>query len=356
MNVAVIILNWNGEPDTLACLESVAAQAGSFPVWPVVVDNGSRVSCREKVRARFPETDVLESPENLGFAAGANLGAGHAIDRGADYLLFLNNDAWLGERALETLVAVMESHPEIGALHPLITFNPSWLDAKGIDIVQVESAALKIDWWRGRAYHSGSDEPGDYRSSGALVPCAFAHGGALLTRASLFRESGGFDGSLFAYDEDIDYGMRVSRLGYRCACAPAAVAMHRNNGSTRRTRDPGSGSRIRTYLMTRNRILNVRRHAPVWERLVYLAGFLWWDQAVRIAKEVIRRRPLCWKSRWLGLRDGFGPMGQAPDEEWLRELGLLRPDRWQALPGLPTGTEPVPETARGVAREGRSAV
>ena len=64
----------------------------------VVVDNGGN----------WPggEGDIVLRPgANRGFAAGANLGARHAIENGATHVWFLNNDAEPGPRALDRLLS-----------------------------------------------------------------------------------------------------------------------------------------------------------------------------------------------------------------------------------------------------------
>jgi len=76
--VLVVVLNWNGADDTLACLESLAA-ADSPAFDTVVIDNGSRRSVAPAVRERFPGVGCVELPVNLGYAGGNNVGLRCAI-------------------------------------------------------------------------------------------------------------------------------------------------------------------------------------------------------------------------------------------------------------------------------------
>ena len=88
--VAVILLNWNGLPDTLDCLQSL--RHSTYANRRVIVwDNGSREDPGPAL-AEYPEVTLLRSERNVGFAAGCDRAAEYALAEGADFLLFLNND------------------------------------------------------------------------------------------------------------------------------------------------------------------------------------------------------------------------------------------------------------------------
>ncbi len=314
--IAVIILNWNGTDDTLACLESVTSQSCPRRILPIVVDNGSDLSCKERVISQFPETTVIESPVNLGFSGGCNLGAKHAISLGAELLLFLNNDAVISRGSLEKLCNYMDERPGIGVLNPLMLHQPA-------NTVRVESGTLRITWWRGRTEHEGSLDPTDFRGGDSL-PSDFGHGGALLTRADIFEKVGGFDRSLFAYDEDVDYGLKVRKLGYDCACLPTATVFHQVNGSTKRAAQGSLDNPAVAYLPTRNRVITVRRHAPFWQRITYLGCCLWIQEARNLAANVYHRQFRSARARIHGIFDGFRYAGDPPSDWVLNWLGLCR--------------------------------
>src|SRR5712691_1075109 len=82
-SVTVIVLNWNGRDDTLACIGSLAGM--DYPNFAViVVDNGSTDGSVTALRHRFPHLEIVETGRNLGFAGGNNVGMRLALDRGAD--------------------------------------------------------------------------------------------------------------------------------------------------------------------------------------------------------------------------------------------------------------------------------
>src|SRR5438045_2018218 len=92
---AVIILNWNSHQMTADCIRSLlGASVETYDV--VVVDNGSQDGSVQLLAREFPEITVLPQVHNLGFAAGCNVGIRHALARGAEYILLLNNDTYAG--------------------------------------------------------------------------------------------------------------------------------------------------------------------------------------------------------------------------------------------------------------------
>jgi len=90
--LVVVVLNWNGADDTIACLRSLEAALREFDFRLLVVDNGSRDGSVGRIRMEFPDTDILELPSNLGYAGGNNAGFRRAEEMGAEEVLFLNND------------------------------------------------------------------------------------------------------------------------------------------------------------------------------------------------------------------------------------------------------------------------
>ena len=113
--IAVIVLNWNGKQDTLACLQSLDKL--TYPHFEtIVVDNGSTDGSIEAIREHFPQHLLIETGSNLGFAEGNNRGILEGIQRGADLLFLLNNDTIVATDILEHFVETYRSHPQAGIL------------------------------------------------------------------------------------------------------------------------------------------------------------------------------------------------------------------------------------------------
>ncbi len=116
----VVLVNYNGLADTLRCLRSLEA-AGRPDT--VVVDNASAEDpSADAARAISPGAHVVRNPVNGGWAGGNNVGVRHALARGADFVILLNNDTVVAPDFVARLTAAAEAHPAYGVLGPVIRF------------------------------------------------------------------------------------------------------------------------------------------------------------------------------------------------------------------------------------------
>ncbi len=112
MKLSIVIICLNDEKYILDCIRSIYEETNSIPFEVIVADNGSSDGSVESVRSQFPQTRVVENRANLGFGGGNN--AAISVARG-EYVLILNPDTIIRDRALEKLVAYADRHPEGGA-------------------------------------------------------------------------------------------------------------------------------------------------------------------------------------------------------------------------------------------------
>ncbi len=226
--VSIIILNWNGLDDTIECLESL--KKITYPNYEVVVvDNGSEGNDVEVLREKYGSyVHIIENGSNLGFAGGTNVGIRHALERGSDYVLALNNDITVDRQFLNELVAVSAKQEGIGAV------GPKFYDYDNPTKVQVPSM-----------YWSVRDKP---KEMGAIVGIAF------LVKREVFEKVGLLDETFYpAYCEDRDFFGRLKENGYKILCVPSSVVYHKLGASTKGDPD------LRLYLMAKYRFLLLRR-------------------------------------------------------------------------------------------------
>jgi GT2 family glycosyltransferase len=255
--LAVIVLNLNGCGVTADCLASLrGSRFREFFV--VVVDNGSVDDSVEVFRRDFPEVEVIATGENLGFTGGNNVGMRRALERGCDALLLLNNDTILHEDCLGAMMAALNSAPEVGAVTPKILFH-SHPD-------KIWSAGGDFSLWRGIAKHRGLRDAADDARFAQACDCSFVTGCALCVKREVVDRIGLLDDSLFIYNEDTDYSIRIARAGYRMRYVPEAVLWHREGYDSRRA----TGQRRRLHLCTRN-ILAVHAKHRRWYHLLTFA-------------------------------------------------------------------------------------
>src|SRR5881275_2084207 len=110
MRLTAVVLNWNGGEDTVAALESLAG------IDTVCVDNGSTDGSDRAIEERFPGVELIRTGANLGFAGGNNVGLRRAHERGADWMLLINNDAVAEPGLEEALGRAVRARPDAGIL------------------------------------------------------------------------------------------------------------------------------------------------------------------------------------------------------------------------------------------------
>jgi GT2 family glycosyltransferase len=241
--VSVIVVNWNGLAYLPECLDSLAAQSyGALEV--IVVENGSTDGSVEYLRGQPADRlRLVESPSNLGFAGGNNLGI--RASKGA-YLALLNNDAVADPHWVEALVSAAEADPGVGmcASRIYVWRRPDLLDGAGL-LVSGDGIG------RGRGRHERDGERYE-READVLLPS----GCAALYRRSMLDAIGLFDEDFFAYCEDTDLGLRARIGGWRCRYVPGALVRHHYSGST------SPHSPFKAFHVERNRIWVVVKCFP----------------------------------------------------------------------------------------------
>ena len=243
---AVIIVNWNGWEDTIACLDSCAGlDYANREV--IVVDNGSTNDSVERIRGAHPDVTLLETGENLGFAGGNNVGIRAAIANGAEYVWLLNNDTTIEPAALSALVEAMEDEPDAGIAGSKITYfdRPDVLWYAGGEFTP-----------EGPVRHRGLDEPdtGQYER---LQETGFITGCSLLTTAEVIERLGLLAEEYFLYWEEADFDWRVHAAGYKLLYVPGSVVHHKVAGSL------GESWSVRqTEYLVRNMLLFYQRNDP----------------------------------------------------------------------------------------------
>jgi GT2 family glycosyltransferase len=251
--VAAVVLDWNGGPEALAAVESLAASNGPR-LRVVLVDNASRVPAIAEVQRRHPDATCLRNPRNLGYAGGNNVGIRAALDAGADHVLVLNNDARVRPDTVAELVATARCDPRIAVVGAKIlrADDPERLWMAWGDVSWRQSLVRLV----GQGQRDGPEFAAE-RDVDWVSGC-----GLLFTRRGL-EEVGLFDEEFFAYHEEVDWCARARARGLRVVWTPRAVVLHRGEGSS------GAGRYVsrKQYLVSRNAVLFARRHGRLGERI-----------------------------------------------------------------------------------------
>lgn len=235
--IVAVVLNWNGGDDTLAALASL----GEIPA--ICVDNGSTDGSDRAVEERLPGVELIRTGANLGFAGGNNAGIRRALERGADWVLLLNNDAVAEPGLADALGRAAAARPDAGLLACLI------LDEHGTG-VQYAGASFNA-----RLGYSGRV---DTTPPSVLRDVGRADGAALAVSRTAVEKAGLLDESLFMYVEDVEWSLRLRAAGFAVVLVPDARVRHKGSATT-----GGRESTTNLYYSTRNTIAVGERVAPL---------------------------------------------------------------------------------------------
>lgn len=268
--VSLITVNFNGVIHTRAFLKSL--EKVSYPNYEVwVVDNASKESILP-LKEEFRDVNFIESKENLGFAGGNNIAIEQAKGK---YFFLINNDTEPLPDFLEPIVALMESNPLIGvASSKLKYFNaPDTLQFAG---------SKGINMYTGRGFSIGYMDK-DKEAYNQSYKSELAHGAAMLISRAVVEKIGLMAELYFLYYEETDFCERVKRAGFEIWYCGKSVVLHKESMSV------GKESPMKTYYLTRNRLIYTRRNAKGFQRIAALFFFFIFSFPKGIFKYLIRK-------------------------------------------------------------------
>jgi GT2 family glycosyltransferase len=289
-STGIVVLNWNGGADTLACLKSI--RASTISVYVIVVDNGSSDGSAEQIHASGLADDVITNGENLGYAEGNNVGLRVALRSGFETIIVLNNDTVVEPDALELLCDAL-APSELRAVSPNIGYfdasSGRWF-AGGI---------VDRGWPRHLQPAEIVESSAPLRRSECLTGCCIG------ARRETWNKVGLFDPAYFLIFEDSDWSMRAVSAGVALYVVSKSEIHHRVSRSfqDRPTWLLGSFYAVRNGL---------RFEARYFARYLLLFVFQW---LIRPAPSFVRAgRGSEVAFRYLGaLAFAMGQSGRAPD-------------------------------------------
>ncbi len=254
--ISIITVNYNQTQYTCELLESLRrAQYSNLEI--IVVDNGSRISPEQELNQKFPEAQVIVSSSNLGFAGGNNLGIKAAKGK---YLFFLNNDTEVDPDLFNPLIRLFESTPDAGIASPKILYHNS------NETIQYVGCS-RLNPYTGRNHREGFKEH-DRGQYDTLRTTDLAHGAAMMVPRTVIDKAGMMPELFFLYYEELDWCETIKAAGYKIYVVPQSKVYHKESMSI------GKNSTLKTYYMTRNRLLFMRRHTSGLIKLSWILFFM----------------------------------------------------------------------------------
>jgi len=257
--ISIITLNWNNTNLTLEFLEST--RQFTYQNYEILVcDMNSDIDPTEEIDMRnFPKTRVLRSPENLGFCKGNNWGMRKA--RG-DFFFIVNNDTEVTPDLLTRLIEPFfdpQYSGLIGATSPKIKYfeNRSVIQYAGFG---------KVNSYTGRNNSLGGFEKDEGQYDKSYFTFG-AHGCAMLLKRDVVEKAGMFPEKFFIYYDELDLSARIQKAGYKILFVGQAEIFHKQSMTM------GKNSPRKTYFMTRNRIMYMRRNTNTFQFVCFLFFF-----------------------------------------------------------------------------------
>ena len=271
--VSIITLNYNQTQVTCEFLESTRKL--NYSNYEILVcDMASDVDPTPLIiGGNYPNTRLLKSKQNLGFAGGNNWGMRQAH---GDFIFIVNNDTEITPDCISQLLEPFYKDPAIGVTSPKIKFffHPNIIQYAGFN---------PINSFTGRTSTIGEmeEDKGQFDISG---PTQAAHGCAMMIKKEIIEALGMFPEKFFLYYEEWDWSARIKKAGYKIWYTSEAVIYHKESMSV------GKRNPMKVYYHTRNRILYMRRNTDIFHLLVFCGFFVFFTVPKSIFNYLLTRQ------------------------------------------------------------------
>ncbi|TNJ46561.1 glycosyltransferase family 2 protein [Tamlana fucoidanivorans] len=247
MNIAVVILNWNGKKLLEQFLPSVVNYSQEADIY--IADNASTDDSIAYIKQTFPSVSIIQNKENGGYAKGYN----DALKQiNGDIFCLLNSDIEVTKNWLKPILSRFKNHKETDIIQPKI------LDYKNKQYFEYAGAAggfidqYGYPYCRGRIFNTVEADYGQYDDNSQIF---WASGACLFIKKRVFEHLNGFDESFFAHMEEIDLCWRAINKGYHIWYIHDSVVYH-VGGATLNDQNPK-----KTFLNFRNSLFTLTKNA-----------------------------------------------------------------------------------------------
>ncbi|PSL43740.1 hypothetical protein CLV51_10749 [Chitinophaga niastensis] len=281
--VSIVTVNYNTAAVTCELLTSIAKNSYSH-LEVIVVDNASIEDPTAALLQAYPAAKVIRSEVNKGFAGGNNLGILAAT---GSYIFLVNNDTEFTDGLIEGLLDIFSLHPDAGIVSPKFHyyFHPGTIEYAGYNAV---------DTFTGRNSMIGCKET-DKGQYDQITSTNYAHGGAMMIPVSILKEVGLMPEIYFLYYEEFDWCEQFKRKHYKIYYQYQSLIYHKESMTT------GKNSPLKTYYLTRNRILFMRRNVKLSARIFFLFYLMVFTIPKNTLSFIARKEIAHLKAFWKGI-------------------------------------------------------
>jgi len=229
--VSVIIVNYNGRKYLYDCVSSLFNQTKELSLEVFVIDNNSTDGSAEEIAQAFPQVTLIKNLKNVGFAKANNIAL--TKSRGK-YIMLLNPDTVILDRAIEKLVAFLDKSSQASAVGcKLLNDDLSLQRSIGSFPSWTNQIARTFNLHRLLPMVSVFQEIITANSRYSTThPVDWLFGAAIVIRRDTVDEIGLLDDSFFLFSEEKDWCYRLKGAGKHIFYYPDAEIIHYGRGST----------------------------------------------------------------------------------------------------------------------------
>jgi GT2 family glycosyltransferase len=233
--LAVVVVSRDTKAFLRECLNSIFKETQALSLSVYVVDNGSTDGSPDMVESEFHAVHLIRSDVNLGFAAANNIALRRILaEEKCPYILLLNSDIVVFDRALEKMVDYLESRPEVGGAGPALILPDGRLQTGTGGYLPGARSAFNYFFFlhklipsRSKSFFLDQAAFMDGRKGPVeSVPVEWLSGACLILRREVLEKVGLLDDSYYFYAEDVDWGRRMTEGGVRLVYVPAVHVIH----------------------------------------------------------------------------------------------------------------------------------
>jgi GT2 family glycosyltransferase len=288
--VSIVTLNWNTIDVTCDFLRSIKEQNTYENIEVIIVDNASKENPTQAFLSVYPAAKVICNDTNLGFSGGNNVGIRAAT---GEYIFIVNNDTEFTPGLIEGLVEIFSQYPGTGMVSPKFHyyFNKGTIEYAGYNAVNIFTGRNAVVGCREK-------DEGQYNQ---ITETNYGHGGAMMVAKKVIEDVGLMPEEFFLYYEELDWSVQIRKKGYKIFYQPKSLIYHKQSMTT------GKMSPLKTFYLTRNRILFMRRNVPLVSFLVFVSFFMCFTIPKHTFTFLVKGQKQHLKSFWKGIMWHFNP-------------------------------------------------
>jgi GT2 family glycosyltransferase len=228
LDLSIIVVSYNTKTVTLRCLEAIFADLPRLSNEVIVVDNASTDGSADAIRQSYPSVRVVSNSQNIGFAAGNNLGMKNAVGR---CFLLINSDAFVQPGAVKAMMDFLAANSDVALVGPRILNADGSLQRSCFRFPSPGRAWVENLWIS--APFGPDSVLGDYRRwpHDREQEVDWVIGACFMVRREVYQQIGGFDERFFMYAEETDWQLRMRQAGWKIGFTPLARVIHLGGAS-----------------------------------------------------------------------------------------------------------------------------